>query len=59
VQDYTPVCTTELSEAAIQAEEFAKRGVKMIAFSCDSLEDHHGWIKDIKAAFGGDVSVAR
>ncbi len=53
------MCTTELSEAAIQAEEFAKRGVKMIAFSCDSLEDHHGWIKDIKAAFGGDVSVAR
>jgi len=54
-KDYTPVCTTELSEAAIQSNEFNKRGVKPIAFSCDSLEDHHGWIKDIKAAFGGDV----
>ena len=29
-------------------EEFAKRGVKLCALSCDSVESHKGWIKDIK-----------
>ncbi|KAG1654497.1 Peroxiredoxin-6 [Nymphon striatum] len=46
--DYTPVCTTELSRAACLAPEFQKRGVKMIALSCDSVESHHGWIEDVK-----------
>lgn len=45
--DYTPVCTTELSMAAKLQDEFKKRGVKMIALSCDSVEDHKGWIEDI------------
>ncbi|XP_033099739.1 peroxiredoxin-6-like [Anneissia japonica] len=43
--DYTPVCTTELGMAAKQAPEFKKRGVKMIALSCDSVTDHNGWIE--------------
>ncbi|XP_076823165.1 peroxiredoxin-6-like [Clavelina lepadiformis] len=47
--DYTPVCTTELGRAAELAPEFKKRGVKMIGFSIDSVEDHKGWIKDIQA----------
>jgi len=47
--DYTPVCTTELSEAAKLAPEFVKRGVKMIALSCDDVTSHKGWIEDIKA----------
>jgi 1-Cys peroxiredoxin 6 len=47
--DFTPVCTTELSQAHMLAPEFAKRGVKMVALSCDSVESHCGWIKDIKA----------
>ena len=45
--DYTPVCTTELGYTAKLQPEFQKRGVKTIAVSVDSLEDHHGWIKDI------------
>jgi alkyl hydroperoxide reductase subunit AhpC len=28
-------------------QEFEKRGVKVIALSVDSVEDHNGWIKDI------------
>ena len=28
--------------------EFKKRGVKVIAISCDRVEIHHQWIKDIK-----------
>lgn len=46
-KDYTPVCTTELGAAAKLKAEFGKRGVKILAISVDSLEDHEGWIKDI------------
>lgn len=46
--DYTPVCTTELGAVAKIVPEFAKRGTKVIALSCDSVEDHKGWIGDIK-----------
>ena len=45
--DYTPVCTTELGRVAELASEFEKRGVKLFALSCDGVESHKGWIKDI------------
>ena len=45
--DYTPVCTTELGKTAALKEEFAKRNVKVLALSVDTLERHHGWIGDI------------
>ena len=45
--DYTPVCTTELGTVARYTDEFTKRNVKALALSVDSLESHHGWIKDI------------
>merc|ERR1711868_106975 len=45
--DYTPVCTTELGRAQALSGEFSKRGVKMIALSCDEVESHKGWIGDI------------
>ncbi|MED6273647.1 Peroxiredoxin-6 [Characodon lateralis] len=48
-RDYTPVCTTELGRVARLSGEFSKRGVKLIALSIDSLEDHCGWSKDILA----------
>jgi 1-Cys peroxiredoxin 6 len=49
--DYTPVCTTELARAAQLASKFAERNVKLIALSCNDVESHKGWIKDI-TAFG-------
>ncbi|RFM29632.1 peroxiredoxin [Deminuibacter soli] len=45
--DYTPVCTTELGKTALLQEEFAKRNVKVLALSVDSLDKHLGWIGDI------------
>ncbi|XP_066917578.1 peroxiredoxin-6-like [Clytia hemisphaerica] len=54
--DFTPVCTTELSQAQRLAPEFQKRGVKMAAVSCDSAESHKGWINDIKFYTEGKFS---
>nr|CAD1828609.1 unnamed protein product [Ananas comosus var. bracteatus] len=47
--DFTPVCTTELGKMAAYAAEFEKRGVKLLGLSCDSVESHKEWIKDIEA----------
>merc|ERR1712039_111168 len=47
--DYTPVCTTELGRVQMLSNDFAKRGVKLIALSCDEVDSHNGWIKDIIA----------
>jgi len=46
-RDFTPVCTTELGRAAKLVPEFEKRSCKLIALSCDSVEHHKEWIKDI------------
>jgi alkyl hydroperoxide reductase subunit AhpC len=54
--DYTPVCTTELGYTAKLKDEFAKRGAKILALSVDSLEDHHGWSKDIEETQGYKVN---
>ncbi|PWN46231.1 putative thioredoxin peroxidase [Ceraceosorus guamensis] len=51
--DFTPVCTTELGEAARQQGEFDKRGVKLIGLSANDIDSHDRWIKDIT-----DVSKA-
>lgn len=45
--DYTPICTTELGRTAALSDEFAKRGVKVIALSVDPVDKHQGWIQDI------------
>lgn len=47
-KDYTPVCTTELGYTSKLGAEFAKRGVKVLALSVDSVQDHLGWAKDIE-----------
>ena len=40
--DFTPVCTTELGRVQSLAGEFQKRGIKLAALSCDSVESHKG-----------------
>jgi len=45
--DYTPVCTTELARVVQLMPEFQKRNVKVIALSCDPVESHKGWSKDV------------
>ncbi|MEL6934229.1 MAG: peroxiredoxin, partial [Pseudomonadota bacterium] len=51
-KDFTPVCTTEFSAVAQLADEWKKRGTKVLGVSVDGVEDHLKWKKDIEA-FGG------
>ncbi len=51
-KNFTPVCTTELGYVARIKPEFDKRGVKMIGISCDQLESHGLWNKDIEETQG-------
>ena len=54
--DYTPVCTTELGKTASLKDEFAKRNVKVLALSVDTVESHAGWINDINETQGVEVN---
>mmetsp|Transcript_23959 Transcript_23959/g.55308 ORF Transcript_23959/g.55308 Transcript_23959/m.55308 type:complete len:244 (-) Transcript_23959:116-847(-) len=46
-KDFTPVCTTELGQCHILSDRFKKIGTKLIGISCDSVEDHNAWSKDV------------
>lgn len=51
-KDFTPVCTTEFGAVAQLADEWARRGTRVIGVSVDGVEDHRKWKADIKTAGG-------
>jgi alkyl hydroperoxide reductase subunit AhpC len=54
--DFTPVCTTELAEAARLRLEFEKRGAKIVGLSVDALERHEQWLLDIAETQGNALN---
>src|ERR1700741_527347 len=55
-KNFTPVCTTELGYMARIKPEFDKRGVKIIGFSVDRVENHGRWAEDIRETQGAALN---
>ncbi len=51
-KDFTPVCTTEFGAVATLADEWAKRGTKVLGVSVDGVEEHVKWKEDIATVAG-------
>jgi alkyl hydroperoxide reductase subunit AhpC len=51
-KDFTPVCTTEFGAVAQLADEWAKRGTKVIGLSVDGVNEHVKWKADIEGFSG-------
>jgi len=50
--DFTPVCTTELSEFARQQDYFTAQNTKLIGLSIDSIHSHMAWVHNVKEKLG-------
>ena len=55
-KDFTPVCTTEFGAVAQLADEWAKRGTKVLGISVDGVEEHVKWKADIEAVGGAKAT---
>jgi 1-Cys peroxiredoxin 6 len=53
-KDFTPVCTTELGACHKLAATAAKLSCKLIGLSCDDVDSHREWSKDVLARCGCD-----
>ncbi|MBX5466930.1 MAG: peroxiredoxin [Firmicutes bacterium] len=53
--DFTPVCTTEITEFARRYNEFEQRGVQLLGLSVDSVPAHLAWTRDIAQRLGRPV----
>ena len=54
-KDFTPVCTTEFGAVAQLADEWAKRGTKVMGISVDGVDEHKKWKGDIESTAGADA----
>ena len=55
-KDFTPVCTTEFGAVAQLADEWTKRGTKVIGVSVDGVEEHKKWKGDIEKVAGATAN---
>jgi alkyl hydroperoxide reductase subunit AhpC len=46
-RDFTPVCSTEIAKVAKIIKKFEERKTKVIALSCDTIDDHLKWVEDL------------
>jgi peroxiredoxin (alkyl hydroperoxide reductase subunit C) len=54
--DFTPVCSTELTELAKRQAEFDKRNVKLIGLSIDSIHSHIAWRENLQKIFDTKIN---
>ncbi|WP_306152668.1 peroxiredoxin [Roseovarius sp. MMSF_3281] len=54
-KDFTPVCTTEFGAVAQLADEWEKRGCKVMGVSVDGVDDHKKWKGDIEKVGGAEA----
>jgi peroxiredoxin (alkyl hydroperoxide reductase subunit C) len=45
--DFTPVCSTELTELAKRSKDFDARNFKLIGVSVDSIHSHLAWVENL------------
>lgn len=50
--DFTPVCSTELTEFGRRYKEFEGKGVKLIGLSVDSIHSHVAWHQNLAKILG-------
>jgi peroxiredoxin (alkyl hydroperoxide reductase subunit C) len=50
--DFTPVCTTELTEFARHADWFTQRNTKLMGESIDSIHSHVAWVQNVREKTG-------
>lgn len=50
--DFTPVCSTELTEFGRRFKEFEQRGVKLLGVSVDSIHSHLAWVQNLQKILG-------
>lgn len=50
--DFTPVCTTELTEFARNEERFADINTRLIGLSIDSIHSHVAWVNNVRQKTG-------
>ena len=55
-KDFTPVCTTEFGAVAQLADEWTKRGTKVIGVSVDGVEEHKKWKGEIEKVAGATAA---
>ncbi|MBI5363225.1 MAG: peroxiredoxin [Planctomycetes bacterium] len=53
--DFTPVCSTELTEFARKSDEFARMNTKLIGLSIDSIHSHLAWRENLKSILDVDL----
>lgn len=53
--DFTPVCSTELTEFARRADEFSALDTKLIGLSIDSIHSHLAWIQNLRQILGVEI----